>query len=185
MNIKNILEEMNKKNTPTFTGYSKVEREKILNWVNSKHNLLTFQQEFDLKITDTTVEYDAILNIYPNEKYIIEAKVRSKVFKDYILEKKKYDSMIKNSEELGRKAIYLVFTPDYIVSWYIKDLNINWENRELSETTVNRDEGTINKEICYLKIEDSFCFIPNKAKKTGDKEYIQNFMLRHNIKNLK
>ncbi len=82
----------------------------------------------------------------------IELKCRSRHFDTILMEKKKYDDLIRFS-----KARYIVSTPEGIYSWNVKKLkNIQWEQKDLPTTTMYfRAVDRENKTITMLKISDA------------------------------
>ena len=84
----------------------------------------------------------------------IELKCRRKHYDDLILEKKKYDALIKRAQEYGTRAFYINSTPEGIYSFNLSALqDLEWEMKYLPRKTDFPDRRNIEKEITMLPIE--------------------------------
>ena len=124
--------------------------------------------------------YDALINVYKyGQKYrsfIIEVKVRNKEYNSLLLEKKKYDSLLKKQIEqrsfgfLDTKILYLNFTPKATYLFKIsKHADYEWIKGEDNKYSVMKERGKVIKSKTYLETT------------AGDKlEYVYNYVLGEN-----
>ena len=94
-------------------------------------------------------KYDCFSDKY---SFDIEIKCRQAHYDDLIIEKKKYDFLIKRSSEYNTIPLYINSTPKGVWVFYIKDLSIIWTSKMLPKKTYWDDGTFINKEIGYLNI---------------------------------
>lgn len=81
----------------------------------------------------------------------IELKCRRYHYDFLMLEKSKYDSLIKN-----KRIRYICSTPNGIYSFNLKKLNnIVWFNEYLPATTDFRNNSKILKQVTFLNIKDA------------------------------
>jgi len=80
----------------------------------------------------------------------IELKCRRKHYEELLLEKIKYDKLIKYNNPL-----YINSTPKGVYLWKLKEQSIQWSERPLPKTTDFDNNKEINKEVGYLKIKDA------------------------------
>lgn len=86
-----------------------------------------------------------------DRRLFIEIKVRDKVWPDYILEKKKYDDLIKIASKYKNSSVfYMNFTPDGTYIWNTKIVkNLNTTTSLMNKSTMNSDYK-IDKDVWYL-----------------------------------
>lgn len=154
----------------TFASASKQERIELRNWKNHPKNELTYQRVCELTPTKDEEVFDAHLDFYADDCYIIEMKIREKDYKySMMLEKKKYDNLIAKSKELGKRALYVNKTP---VGWYVwelkENMNLNWIGQELPKTTVEHHYDE-EKVVTYLNNNDVLFFISKDLGKIAAK----------------
>ena len=90
-------------------------------------------------------------------RHRIELKCRRKHYDTLILEKSKYDAMIKESEKNLDIPIYINSTPKGIYLFNLYQIDQNWFTKSLPATTEFKKRIWVKKEITELNI--------NKAKK--------------------
>jgi hypothetical protein len=120
---------------------------------NEKKLFEWLKQEYlpDLTQSKTNSKYDCF-----SEKYLfdIEIKCRKKHYNDLLIEKKKYDFLMKRSDEFSTIPIYINSTPLGVWAFYIKDIRISWTTKILPKKTYWNDGTYIDKEIGYISISD-------------------------------
>ena len=82
----------------------------------------------------------------------IELKCRRKHYNDLLIEKGKYQALMKRSKELGTIPVYVNSTPDGVWAFYIQDIDFKWETKNLPKQTDFGKRHWIPKEISYLNI---------------------------------
>lgn len=94
------------------------------------------------------------------KRIFIEIKVRNKVFDDYILETKKYNSLkrlVKHTlmlDEDEYELWYLNFTPEGTLLWDIKNVDETLiKSQKMNKATVVSKTHKVNKNSYYLKPE--------------------------------
>lgn len=114
--------------------------------------------------------YDAFYYIIDNDtqsiikRVWIEIKIRDTHFDDYFLETKKWNNLEKKRKELSLLKeevvyLYLNFTPTGAYLWDISDIsNLKKEKRSMNKATSANRNDKINKEINYLKTNNSYRF---------------------------
>ena len=84
----------------------------------------------------------------------IELKCRRTHYDELILEKKKYDALIKRAQEYNTRAFYINSTPKGIYSFNLSALtDLEWEMKYLPSKTDFPGRLNIEKEITMLPIE--------------------------------
>jgi len=82
---------------------------------------------------------------------LIELKCRRKHYPDLMIEKKKFDKLIKFGE-----ALYICSTPEGIYQWVINwDSPIEWEIKRMPAKTDFGDRRWVDKEVGFLEIKDA------------------------------
>jgi hypothetical protein len=105
---------------------------------------------FDLqKSKDQFCEYDCFSNYF---EFIIELKCRKTHYNDLMLEKLKFDSLIKHEW----KSFYINSTPQGIYLFDVKSLNPNWITDKMPKQTEFDKTYKIDKTYCLLNIKDAF-----------------------------
>jgi hypothetical protein len=85
----------------------------------------------------------------------IELKCRRKHYDTLILEKSKYDAMLKESEKHLDIPIYINSTPKGIYLFNLLTIEINWFTKRLPATTEFEKRIWVEKEITELKLEQA------------------------------
>ena len=105
--------------------------------------------------------FDAI-----SDKYVCEFKKRNfesdhkYAIEGLIIEKLKYDSLIKKSKFYSKEALYInKFTDDKIVIWNLSemtkfDFDFNWHMKRMNKRTFQSKFDKTEKEISLLKPKD-------------------------------
>ena len=121
----------------------------------SEQQLYDFIQEYfivDLKPSETsTSRYDCYSKRY---KLDIELKCRRKHYEGLIIEKGKYDALMKRCKTNGTIPVYINSTPKGVWGFYLRNYDLKWEYRDLPKKTDFADRQTISKEISYLPISE-------------------------------
>lgn len=84
----------------------------------------------------------------------VELKCRRKHYDDLIIEKKKYKSLMDRCRDFGTIPVYINSTPKGVWGFYLQNLEIKWEHKNLPKKTDFADRRTISKEIGYLKVSE-------------------------------
>jgi hypothetical protein len=85
-------------------------------------------------------------------KIHIELKCRKVHYQSLIIEKRKYLALIKMCKQHKTKPIYINSTPNGVWAFYIEDLDIEWQDKALPETTDFSNSNFIDKSIGYLDV---------------------------------
>jgi len=93
----------------------------------------------------------------------IELKCRAAHYDKLIIEKPKYEYLIKESKKYGDVPIYINSTPKGIYLFNLKDLKLEWFKKPLPKTTEFKNNNYISKEIATININKS------KQLKSNDK----------------
>ena len=82
----------------------------------------------------------------------IELKCRRKHYSTLILEKSKYDALIKESAKNLDIPIYINSTPEGIYLFNLNKIDINWFTKSLPATTEFKKRIWVKKEITELEV---------------------------------
>ena len=86
----------------------------------------------------------------------IELKCRHTHYDDLVIEKYKYDKLIKRADEYGTLAVYICQTPKGIFGFNLHKLpEPKWESRRMPKTSHFSERQFIDKEVGYLHIDKS------------------------------
>lgn len=85
----------------------------------------------------------------------IELKCRAAHYQELIIEKPKYDYLIKKSKKFDDVPIYINSTPKGIYLFNLKDLKLKWFKKPLPKTTEFKNNNYISKEIATININKS------------------------------
>lgn len=85
----------------------------------------------------------------------IELKCRATHYEKLIIEKPKYEYLIKESKKYGDVPIYINSTPKGIYLFNLKDLKLEWFKKPLPKTTEFKNNNYISKEIATININKS------------------------------
>lgn len=85
----------------------------------------------------------------------IELKCRATHYEKLIIEKPKYEYLIKESKKFGDVPIYINSTPKGIYLFNLKDLKLEWFKKPLPKTTEFKNNNYISKEIATININKS------------------------------
>ena len=85
-------------------------------------------------------------------RHRIELKCRRKHYDTLILEKSKYDAMIKESEKNLDIPIYINSTPNGIYLFNLYEVEQNWFTKSLPATTEFKKRIWVKKEITELEV---------------------------------
>jgi hypothetical protein len=85
----------------------------------------------------------------------VELKCRKTHYDDLLIEKIKYDRIVKIAAEKGMTPKYVNYTPKGIWSFKLKDFNITWEDRSgLPATTDFANKMRVTKTVGYLNVSN-------------------------------
>ena len=86
-------------------------------------------------------------------KNLVELKCRRTHYPDLLIERKKYDSVTKKSNELGFRPVYICSTPNGIYGFYLDKVDLNWQiNRKNPKTTDFSNNNKVEKEVAYIPL---------------------------------
>lgn len=112
-----------------------------------------------LKAKNQMSRWDCYAPIF---KHRIELKCRRTHYDTLLLEKKKYDAMILESDKHLDTPIYINSTPKGIYSFDLSLLKPEWETKRLRNNTDFGNSQIIEKQVCFLRIEDSLLLYSEK-----------------------
>jgi hypothetical protein len=114
-------------------------------------NLVKLHIAPDLEISEhRTSEYDCYSLIYNAD---IELKCRRSHYDDLVIEKAKYESLIKRSAMFKTKPIYINSTPNGVWSFRLDEMDEPlWSDRKMPTTTHFRNKNVIVKVVGYYNI---------------------------------
>ena len=85
----------------------------------------------------------------------IELKCRATHYQELIIEKPKYEYLIKESKKFGDVPIYINSTPKGIFLFELEDLKLKWFEKPLPKTTDFENNNLTNKEVATININKS------------------------------
>jgi hypothetical protein len=89
-------------------------------------------------------------------KVRIELKCRRTHYNTLLLEKKKYDAMIKSVEGSGYRPLYINSTPKGIYSFDLSEIEPKWSVNNLNPATTDfSNNEKVSKEVTYLDVSKS------------------------------
>ena len=91
----------------------------------------------------------------PFQKHRIELKCRKKHYDNLIIEKIKYDALIKKCNDNLDIPIYINSTPKGIFIWNLFNFVPIWQKKQLRKTTYFSNNNEIEKEIAMLNVNDA------------------------------
>tara|TARA_R100000734_G_scaffold12595_1_gene9364 strand:- start:18689 stop:19087 length:399 start_codon:yes stop_codon:yes gene_type:complete len=95
----------------------------------------------------------------PTTNHTIELKCRKVHWNNgLILERKKYDALIRMCKFKYTNAIYICSTPKGIFKWYLDEITPKWFMKKMKRTTEIKgldNNIQVEKEVCFLKYEDA------------------------------
>lgn len=118
----------------------------LFSWLNENYYNLLVNMNKDFSKYDC---YDI------ETKNRIELKCRSKHYDNLIIEKIKFDSLVKTSNIMGDIPVYINSTPKGIYLFYLQDLQLIWHKKQLPKTTDFENKNVIEKEISEININFS------------------------------
>lgn len=96
----------------------------------------------------------------PLLKHRIELKCRRTHYNTLLLEKKKYDAMLEESDKHLDVPVYINSTPKGVYLFDLNKIAVEWEDKYLRSTTEFGNSKRITKEVCFLKLEDGLLLYP-------------------------
>ena len=119
-----------------------------------EQELFDFLKEYfveDLEKSDDEMSrHDWLKTAYEMD---IELKCRRKHYDGLIIEKKKYDALMKRAKENSTRPVYINSTPEGVWAFYLlKYGDVEWEMKDLPRHTDFNGRNNISKEIGYLDI---------------------------------
>lgn len=91
----------------------------------------------------------------PRKKHRIELKCRKKHYPDLVVEKPKFEAMIKECEKHNDIPVYINSTPEGIFMFDMRTHNGIWELRRMPKTTEFSQRQFIVKEVGYFYIDQA------------------------------
>ena len=71
----------------------------------------------------------------------------------YILEKKKYDSLVKAKLDPETRLIYINFTPEKTIIWDLDKTDMDWTKKKMNKATMASRNNKVSKSVTLLKEE--------------------------------
>lgn len=104
----------------------------------------------DLEMSDYQFsKYDCYSRMY---KMDIELKCRRSHYDDLMIEKIKYDALMKRAKKFGTRPVYVNSTPKGIWAFYLDECFIDWWSKDLPKTTDFDINDKVHKIVGYLSI---------------------------------
>ena len=91
----------------------------------------------------------------PSFNHRIELKCRNKHYDELMIERKKYDAIMKIVRDSLEVPVYINSTPEGIYRWNLLDIAYGWFNKSLRKTTHFTNSNRIPKEIAMLPVVDA------------------------------
>lgn len=96
---------------------------------------------------------------FKGKKYLVEIKVREKLYNDFVLEKKKYEAVLnKEKEEQADGSFYAVFYGNKLFLYNLHKITAKTQMMMLNEKTFQSREKKVNKEVFLLPQKDAVQF---------------------------
>ncbi len=128
----------------------------------SMTNIMIEEDLFDYLKTNIYPDLEMSLNpisrwdcYSPIRHHRIELKCRKTHYEDLVIEKGKFDALIKQANEDFDVPIYINSTPKGIYSWNLFYIYPEWFYKDLPKTTDFIDNNKISKEIAMLPVIDA------------------------------
>jgi hypothetical protein len=146
----------------TFDNYELLGRQMLTMIIPKLYNSKEYSIYPFLTDPNDTDKYDAFISVFTKGTYnlvanhLIEIKCRNKHYDELMLEKDKYDYLIKKSSECGADAFYINTTPKgtYIFNLSKMDSEIfKFKTEEHNVTSVNKANGKRLKKVCHLPVD--------------------------------
>ena len=102
----------------------------------------------DLKLIGGDCRWDCTSKLLRSR---MELKCRTSHWEEMIIEKSKYDALIKAS----KNPLYINSTPKGIYIWNLSYHNIEWSIEKMPATSEFKNKEKIDKRVGYLKIKDA------------------------------
>jgi hypothetical protein len=92
-----------------------------------------------------------------NHTAVVELKARRKHYDDMMIERKKYDALLRHAKALRFIAYYVCSTPSGIYMWNLTGLKVpQWfSNETMPKTTAFEDRSVTSKAVGYLSVSTS------------------------------
>jgi|TARA_R110002126_G_scaffold152893_1_gene300098 hypothetical protein len=84
----------------------------------------------------------------------IELKCRRAHYDDLLIEWIKYDALMQRAMRFNTRPVYINSTPIGIWVFYLDDMYLNWEERQMPKTTDFGNNARVNKKVGYLNINE-------------------------------
>ncbi|MCP3700271.1 MAG: hypothetical protein GY920_17375 [Aliivibrio sp.] len=126
----------------------------------SEVQLFNFLKKYlipDLEKTKTYSRTDCYSERY---KLNIELKVRKRHYNELMLEKKKYDAVIRESNKKDMLPVYINATPHGIWAFYLLKTEYDWIEKELPKTTYWNNNERVTKVVTFLNINQGIDLLP-------------------------
>ena len=134
---------------------SKIDWYKQGNTIQGEEELFDYLKQYyysDLKKTDKYNHTDC----YTQSK-VIELKCRSTHYTKLIIEKYKYEKIIKNARIKKKIPIYINSTPCGIFEWNLNNVVVDWvEQDNLPKTTEFENNDKVCKVVGLLNVSDAY-----------------------------
>ena len=120
----------------------------------SEQQLFDFIKKFFIEDLESSENPTSRYDCYsPKFKSHIELKCRRKHYQHLIIEKSKYDAMMKRCEKDNTIPIYINSTPEGVWGFYLTGLNLEWEERSLPKQTDFSKKHHVKKIVSYLDVD--------------------------------
>ena len=105
------------------------------------------------KATNPMSRWDCVSDIH---KLRVELKCRRTHYNTLLLEKKKYDAMLKSVKVNNYRPLYINSTPNGIYSFDLSKIKPKWITNKKNPATTDYDNNEkVIKEVTYLPISES------------------------------
>ena len=121
----------------------------------NEHKLYMFLKENYFKDLCTKEDQFSKYDCYSDKyKIVMELKCRKTHYNDLMLEKIKYDALMKHE-----RPFYVNSTPEGIFFFNVKNINPKWAIDKMPKQTEFENTEKIDKTYCLINIKDAFLCI--------------------------
>jgi hypothetical protein len=131
-----------------------------MSWEKNEKKLFDFLKEVYISDLEWSEDSYGCYDCYSVEYLLdIELKCRNKHYDDLIIEKSKYDRLIKRASQYNTKPFYINETPKGVYVFNLDKTSLDWSERNLPKTSHFKERVFVPKLIGYLNVDKCHKFI--------------------------